>query len=129
VATAPQAGGAVVGGPADQGGVVEAEVDSGADVDAGTDVDVDADVEGDVVTGGVAGVVSGDVDVIVVVPPGDVVDSADATIWSSSPDVSSPARRHTLPASSGRRVPPDPPGTRLSFRSPGRLRRRGEPGR
>lgn len=85
------------GWPADQGGVVDADVDWGADVDPGTDVDadVDADVEGDVVTDGVAGVVSGDVDVVVV-PSGDVVDAADATTWSSSPDVSSPARMHTF---------------------------------
>jgi hypothetical protein len=82
------------GWSADQGGVVEADVDWGADVDPGADVD--ADVEGDVVTGGVVGVVSGDVDVVVAVPSGDVVDGADATTWSSNADVSSPARRHTL---------------------------------
>jgi hypothetical protein len=75
--------------------VVEADVGSGAEVEPGTDVD--ADVEGDVVAGGVARVVSGDVDVVVVVPSGDGVDSAEATIWSSIPDVTSPARRHTLP--------------------------------
>jgi hypothetical protein len=76
--------------------VVDADVDGGADVDPGTDVDADVEGEGDVVTDGVAGVVSGDVDVVVVVPSGDVVDAADATNWSSSPGVSSPARMHTF---------------------------------